>query len=100
MDNAQTQQTRPVVFEIQAKFKDLIEKRRLANEKLLALLGHPQFRETGNSIFEVHDMKVKADEALRAVVTAARQKYPKPTFMWNYREFDVYDNNLRKEESK
>lgn len=82
---------RSPVFVAHDKFKELLEKRKRADELLLALMEHPRFRETGDGIFEVNEAKIRVYEEMCAFVTAARAKYPMHQFAWNRKEFDRYE---------
>jgi hypothetical protein len=93
MQGEQTMEDRPrsPVFVAHDKFKELLDKRRQADEMLSALLRHPRFKETGDGIFEINEILIRSHEALCDFVTAARRKYPMRHFTWNLSEFDRYE---------
>lgn len=82
---------RSPVFVANDKFKELLERRKRADEMLLALMEHPRFWETGDGIFQVNEVKIRVYEEMCAFVTAARAKYPMCQFAWNRKEFDQYE---------
>lgn len=82
---------RSPVFVAHDKFKELLEKRKRADEMLLALMEHPRFRETGDGIFKVNEVKIRVYEEMCTFVTAMRKKYPMHQFAWNRPEFNQYE---------
>ena len=73
------------------KFKELIERRKRTDDMLLALMEHPRFKETGDGIFKINEIRIRVHEDLCAFVTAARAKYPMCHFLWNQKEFNQYE---------
>ena len=78
-------------MEVHKRFVELMKRRDRADEMLMALLEHPRFRETGDGIFKINEVRIDIHEELCKFVTKARKKYPMCHWLWNRAEFDQYE---------
>ena len=78
------------VWEAHKRFKELLKKLEFADTMLMALLEHPRFKETGDGIFTINEVKIEVHEDMCRFVTEARKKYPMCQWAWNRKEFDRY----------
>ena len=77
---------------IVSKFKEIMDKRREADRKLLVLMAHPDV--TAEQLVEANKVCVAVDTKLKETVTALREKHPIGgvfVLPWNRPEFDKYD---------